>query len=107
MPALDLITRSFRENISLKELAALVLDILREGGIDAILVGGACVSLYTDSEYQSYDLDFVTHASLKDITELMRRPPVLWDNYPVNDSAKMSRHLHLAPFEGRPCEPVP
>jgi hypothetical protein len=59
--------------ITLKELAALVSDTLREGGIDAILVGGACVSLYTNNRYQSYDLDFVTHSPLKDITPLLGR----------------------------------
>jgi hypothetical protein len=59
--------------ISLKELAALVSDTLREGGVDAILVGGACVSLYTNNKYQSYDLDFVTHSPLKDITPLLKK----------------------------------
>ena len=61
------------EHISLKELAAIVSDTLREGGIDAILVGGACVSLYTDNTYRSYDLDFVTHSPLRDITPLLKR----------------------------------
>lgn len=60
-------------HISLKELAALVSDTLREGGIDAILVGGACVSLYTNNKYQSYDLDFVTHSPLKEITPLLKK----------------------------------
>ena len=60
-------------HISLKELAALVSNALHENGIEAILVGGACVSLYTRNAYQSYDLDFVTHSPLKDITPLMRK----------------------------------
>jgi hypothetical protein len=59
--------------ISLKELAALVSDTLREGGVDAVLVGGACVSLYTNNAYQSYDLDFVTHSPLKEITPLLKK----------------------------------
>jgi hypothetical protein len=29
------------------------------------------------------------------------RRPLLWDNYPVNDSALMRRHLHLQAFTGR------
>lgn len=41
---------------------------LREKGIDALLVGGACVSIYTENKYYSSDLDFVSHASLKDIS---------------------------------------
>lgn len=59
--------------ITLEELAALVSDTLREGGIDTILVGGACVSLYTNNAYQSWDLDFVTHSPLKDITPLLKK----------------------------------
>ena len=33
----------------------------------------------------------------------MRRKPTLWDNYPVNDGARMSQHLHLRAFTGRPA----
>ena len=36
------------------------------------------------------------------IAEQLQRPPVLWDNYPVNDGAKLSRHLHLKAFG---CQP--
>ena len=31
------------------------------------------------------------------------RPVCLWDNYPVNDGARMSRFLHLRAFTGRPA----
>ena len=31
------------------------------------------------------------------------RKPFLWDNYPVNDGERMSRHLHLRAFTGRPA----
>ncbi|WP_339802951.1 beta-N-acetylglucosaminidase domain-containing protein [uncultured Marinobacter sp.] len=31
------------------------------------------------------------------------RKPLLWDNYPVNDGDRMSRHLHLRGFTGRPA----
>ncbi len=37
------------------------------------------------------------------VSEQMRRKPFLWDNYPVNDGPRMSRHLHLRPFTGRPA----
>ena len=33
----------------------------------------------------------------------LRRKPTLWDNYPVNDGALMSQHLHLRGFTGRPA----
>ena len=31
------------------------------------------------------------------------RPPLLWDNYPVNDGPRMSPFLHLRGFTGRPA----
>jgi hypothetical protein len=37
------------------------------------------------------------------VAEQMRRKPFLWDNYPVNDGARMSQHLHLRGFTGRPA----
>ena len=37
------------------------------------------------------------------VAERMRRKPFLWDNYPVNDGPRMSRHLHLRAFTGRPA----
>ena len=33
----------------------------------------------------------------------LRRKPFLWDNYPVNDGARMSQFLHLRAFTGRPA----
>ncbi len=33
----------------------------------------------------------------------LKRPPLLWDNWPVNDGPRMSRHLHLRAFTGRPA----
>ena len=32
---------------------------------------------------------------LDKVTELLGRKPFLWDNYPVNDGATISKHLHL------------
>ena len=37
------------------------------------------------------------------VAEKLRRRPFLWDNYPVNDGARMSQHLHLRAFTGRPA----
>ena len=34
--------------------------------------------------------------------EQLRREPLIWDNYPVNDSPAMSQSLHLRGFTGRP-----
>lgn len=44
------------------ELAVLVSQTLEEAGITATLVGGAAVSIHSDNEYKSMDLDFVTAA---------------------------------------------
>jgi hypothetical protein len=41
------------------------------------------------------------------IAERIRRRPFLWDNYPVNDGARMSQHLHLRAFTGRPSSIAP
>ena len=37
------------------------------------------------------------------VAETLRRKPLLWDNYPVNDGPVMSRRLHLRGFTGRPA----
>jgi hypothetical protein len=38
---------------------------------------------------------------LERVAGQLRRKPVLWDNYPVNDGPRMSRFLHLRAFTGR------
>jgi hypothetical protein len=42
-----------------EELGALVCETLHQHGIHVVLSGGAVVSIYSDSEYESYDLDFI------------------------------------------------
>lgn len=42
-------------------------------------------------------------AHLARVTGQLRRKPFLWDNYPVNDGARMSQFLHLRAFTGRPA----
>ena len=44
---------------------------------------------------------------LRRVGEQLRRKPVLWDNYPVNDGPRMSQHLHLRAFTGRPAAIAP
>ena len=53
--------------ITLPDLASLIFTVLKENGINAVLVGGACVSIYSENQYQSYDLDFVSYESIKTI----------------------------------------
>lgn len=40
---------------------------------------------------------------LADIASKLQRKIALWDNYPVNDGPRMSTHLHLRAFTGRPA----
>lgn len=42
-------------------------------------------------------------ASLARVGEALRRKPVIWDNYPVNDGPVMGQSLHLRAFTGRPA----
>jgi hypothetical protein len=49
--------------LSHRELAAFVCDHLRASGIDTVLTGGACVTIYTRNRYESFDLDFVNVAA--------------------------------------------
>lgn len=50
------------KNINTKELAGLICHHLKKDGIDAVLVGGSCVTIYSNNSYVSQDLDYVSHA---------------------------------------------
>lgn len=45
--------------MTIGELAAFVCSHLKTQGIEVVLTGGACVAVYTNNVYISYDLDFV------------------------------------------------
>jgi hypothetical protein len=47
------------KDLPLPDLAALVCDACLKNAIDVVLSGGACVSIFTENIYASYDLDFV------------------------------------------------
>ncbi len=44
-----------------------------------------------------------TPGHLARVGEQLHRKPFVWDNYPVNDGPRMSQHLHLRAFTGRPA----
>lgn len=48
------------KKISIPALAALVNQKFIEHGMKTVLVGGACVTIYSNNRYLSYDLDFIT-----------------------------------------------
>ena len=47
------------KNISIQDLAIFLCDHLANQGVETVLSGGACVSIYAKNEFLSYDLDFV------------------------------------------------
>ncbi len=47
------------ETSSLPALASFICDACLNHGLDIVLSGGACVSIYTKNRYASFDLDFV------------------------------------------------
>ena len=51
--------------MDMKELAAYVATHLRRSGIDIVLTGGACVSIYSQNIYVSNDLDFIVQNFIK------------------------------------------
>lgn len=61
------------KKISLRDLAGFISEELRSEGIDVILVGGACVTIYSENRYLSHDLDFVTYEDLKKVKKVLLR----------------------------------
>ena len=57
--------------ISLRDMAGYLSEELRKRGIDTILVGGACVTIYSENRYQSYDLDFITYVDMKKVKKAL------------------------------------
>ncbi|MDR3558279.1 MAG: hypothetical protein P4L61_01980 [Candidatus Pacebacteria bacterium] len=47
------------QEMSIGELAAFICSYLRDNGVEVVLSGGGCVSIYTDNKYASLDLDFI------------------------------------------------
>ncbi len=64
-------TRITRDS-TLEDVAAIISSALERAGIAATLSGGAAVSIYTNNEYQSKDLDFVTAALIADLSPVLR-----------------------------------
>ena len=47
--------------------------------------------------------DHYPPAHLAAVATRLRRKPLLWDNYPVNDAQRLVDFLHLSPFPNRDC----
>jgi len=61
------------QKVSIKKLAAIITDHLKKNGIEVVLVGGACVSLYSKNKYISYDIDLITDSSIKTIIPVLKQ----------------------------------
>jgi hypothetical protein len=59
------------KKLTLKELAIIVSEKLESKRIYAVLVGGACVSIYSNNKYQSINLDYISPDSIEDIEKAM------------------------------------
>ena len=55
----------------IEELAIIVCDALLKKDINTVLTGGAVVSIYSNNEYVSSDLDFISYGDDKKIKEVM------------------------------------
>lgn len=58
---------------TLEETAAYICTSLKEKGIDVVLSGGSCMEIYTNSNFSSYDIDFIANPShtAKQIEKIM------------------------------------
>ena len=59
------------KNSDIIEVAAIVCEALLRSEINAVLSGGAVVSIYSDNEYESKDLDFVSSSDIKTISKAL------------------------------------
>ncbi|MBW2421464.1 MAG: hypothetical protein JRH19_23185 [Deltaproteobacteria bacterium] len=60
-----------REESKLEEVATIVCTKLDEHDISVVLSGGAVVSIYSDNEYLSYDLDFIPTGLARRVDQAM------------------------------------
>jgi hypothetical protein len=57
--------------LTLEQLAAHVAGALWAAGIEAVLTGGAVVSIYAHNAFESLDLDFITAAGRREPANAM------------------------------------
>ncbi len=59
------------KGINRKSFAAAVVSQLKKHKISCVLVGGACVSIYTNERHESKDLDFISPYSHEAIAKAL------------------------------------
>lgn len=62
---------NIKPNMTRQEFAAAVVAQLEKHGISCVLVGGACVSIYTEEKHASRDLDFISPYSHEAIAKAL------------------------------------
>jgi len=60
------------EKVEIKELVGIISSHLQKNDIEVVLVGGACVSLYSENQYTSYDIDLITDTPIRKITPVLK-----------------------------------
>ena len=65
-------TPNIQEETPLEEIATLVCSHLEADGISVVLSGGAAVSIYSENEYESYDLDFIPTGLARRVDRTMK-----------------------------------
>jgi hypothetical protein len=84
---------------TVEELAAIVSTTLEAAGISAVLSGGAVVSIYTNNEYASSDLDFVSSERTSRIAEAI-------SSLGFKREGRMFSHPHTPLFVEFPTGPL-
>ena len=64
---------SINKDSTLKDVAMIVCKALSDEGINAVLSGGAVVSIYSENRYKSFDLDFIAYGSAREIDRVMKK----------------------------------
>lgn len=64
--------RQITASQTVAEVAAVVSEALEAARIDAVLSGGSVVTIYTENEYESFDLDFVTNERIDRLENVMK-----------------------------------
>jgi hypothetical protein len=84
--------------------------VLKKHGVEVVLTGGACVSIYSENKYQSLDLDFVSDAAEHDTKAVRESMDELGFKRAAEGFFARSDCLFIIEFIAPPlavgCEPV-
>lgn len=59
--------------VDIKEFSAIISSYLKKSGIEVVLVGGACVSIYSENSYLSFDIDLITNTPIRKIAPVLKK----------------------------------